>query len=340
MTEIDGRHGLVLQGGGALGAFELGVARAVYSPGCAFRPGVISGVSIGAITATLLGRPARGLTPLQALEAFWAKVTVSGLFPASLQPYASAVGLPHFFRLNPFWPWGTNIYSTAPLRDTLAGLVDVEALADPAARPLLCVTATDIEAGQIVPFLSRDGGLTLDHILASGSLPPSFPATKIGDRHFWDGGVFDNTPLGDVIDGLAPGDDDRAVMVVNLFSNRMKLPTNMSEVGQHFLNLLFVNKTASDLKLMDRFNAVADVSADLAALPADSPVRQLPSVQRLIGKKYRRVPKILAVTRTSAGTSNEASDFSAAGISRRADEGQALTLAALRAHGFDVPAFD
>ena len=113
------RTALVLQGGGALGAYELGAARRLYKDeACA--PDVIAGVSIGAITAVLLARPAPGLKPLEALEAFWQKITVSGLFlPPPLRPYASALGNPNFFvpRIDYYAlaSW-TNFYDTEPLR--------------------------------------------------------------------------------------------------------------------------------------------------------------------------------------------------------------------------------
>jgi predicted acylesterase/phospholipase RssA len=91
------RTALVLQGGGALGAYELGAARRLYKDE-PFAPDIIAGVSIGAITAVLLARPAPGLKPLDALEAFWQKITVSGLFlPPPLRPYASVLGNPNFF---------------------------------------------------------------------------------------------------------------------------------------------------------------------------------------------------------------------------------------------------
>jgi NTE family protein len=176
---------LVLQGGGALGAYELGAARALYQDDD-FAPDVIAGVSIGAMTAALLARPARGLKPLEALEAFWQKVAVPGLvFPPPLRQYASILGNPNFFmpRLDYFaaLTW-TSIYDTAPLRRTLGQLVDLDALADRNAAPGLLVSATDVEEGQIRYFYSRDQGLSLDHILASGSLPPSFPATVIDGK--------------------------------------------------------------------------------------------------------------------------------------------------------------
>src|SRR5215831_6963142 len=91
------RSALVLQGGGALGAYELGAARALYKNNH-FGPDVIAGVSIGAITAVLLARPARGLKPLEALEAFWEKVTVPGLMlPPVLRQYAAFFGDRNFF---------------------------------------------------------------------------------------------------------------------------------------------------------------------------------------------------------------------------------------------------
>jgi NTE family protein len=171
-----------------------------------FAPDLIAGVSIGAITAVLLARPAQGLKPLEALEAFWQKITVSGFFlPPPLRPYASALGNPNFFvpRYDYYaLPMWTNIYDTAPLRETLSQLVDLKALADPAAKPGLLVSATDVAAGEIEYFFSQDHGLSLDHIVASGSLPPSFPMTLIGEKYYWDGGLFDNTPLGAVLDRL------------------------------------------------------------------------------------------------------------------------------------------
>jgi predicted acylesterase/phospholipase RssA len=118
------------------------------------------------------------LKPIEALEAFWQKVSVSAPFvPPPLQAYASILGNPHFYvaRQDYFTlPTWTSIYDTAPLRQTLSQLVDLHALADPKAAPGLLVSATDVEAGQIEYFFNGDNGLTLDHIVASGSLPPSF----------------------------------------------------------------------------------------------------------------------------------------------------------------------
>jgi predicted acylesterase/phospholipase RssA len=320
---------LVLQGGGAFGAFELGVARVLYAPDCRFAPDVIAGVSIGAIAAALLGRPAGGRTPLEALEEFWREVTVSPLLPAFAQPLASMFGAPNFYRPNPLALFSTSFYWTDPLRATLARLVDLERLADKTAKPRLVFTATNLARGVLEPFQSDEMSLTLDHVMASGSLPPSFPATEIGGVDYWDGGVFDNTPLGAVIDML--DGEDRAILVINLFPKTMPAPANLADVGQHFLNLLFANKTEGDVRLMERFNAVARLMADIEALPEAEPVRALKSYQHLAAKPIRTVPTILQVTRSTPAEPMESSDFSHAGIDRRAAEGFEAAAKELRA---------
>jgi NTE family protein len=113
------RTALVLQGGGALGAYELGAAKALDEEPD-FAPELIAGVSIGAVTAALLGRPAKGLTPLEALESFWDQVKEPGLlFPPLLRSYASFFGNRHFYEPRPDflnWPNWTYFYTFIALR--------------------------------------------------------------------------------------------------------------------------------------------------------------------------------------------------------------------------------
>ena len=316
---------LVLQGGGALGAYQLGVSRVLYGEN-KYAPDIIAGVSIGAITATLLARPKKGMSPLETLETFWKEVAVTGaFFPPSLRPYASFFGTPHFFlpRIDYFnLPLWTNFYDLRPLRKTLEGLVDQEALADPNARPRLLVTATDVVAGEIVPFDSANG-LTLDHVVASCSLPPSFAATHIDDKAYWDGGLFDNTPLGFVIERMNPSEEhasEREVIVVNLFPNVVEEPRNLAEVAQRMDNLLYSNKTKSDLKLMEKFNAVADL---LSKIRSESQWGGLVESDefKAADKNYIQVPKIISITRSAEVKRFEGADFSPSGIEAHAEEG-------------------
>jgi NTE family protein len=120
--------------------------------------------------------------------------------------------------------------------------------------------------------------LTLDHIVASGSLPPSFPMTVIDGRTYWDGGLFDNTPLGAVLDRLDPSPaTERTVYVVNLFPNQAPIPGNLMEVNQRLQNLQFANKTDEDLKLMRRFDEVADLMAAIERLPDGHAIKDSPA---------------------------------------------------------------
>jgi NTE family protein len=330
------RSALVLQGGGALGAYELGAARRLYED-AAFAPDLIAGVSVGAITAVLLARPARGSTPLEALEEFWRRVTVSGWFlPPPLRQYASVFGNPKFFvpRLDFFAlaSW-TSLYDTAPLRHTLAQLVDLEALADPSAAPQLLVTATNVGAGQIEYFRSGTRGLSLDHIVASSSLPPSFAMTVIDGESYWDGGLFDNTPLGAVLDTLDDGRDvERTVYVVNLFPNKAPIPRTLAEVAERTLNLQFANKTSEDLKLLQRFNEVAELMEAIDGLPKDHPIRKHPAFKAVKQRRYVRVPRIVPITRKEQVVGFDGSDFSPETIKKRAADGYAQTAQALNGH--------
>lgn len=323
------RSALVLQGGGALGAYELGAARALYE-GDEFAPDLIAGVSIGAITAALLARPRKGLKPLEALEELWRAIGVDAPFlPPPLHQYASLLGNPNFFtpRLDyPLAATWTYIYETEPLRRTLTQLLDLDALGDRKAAPGLLVTATDVEKGQIAHFYSGEHGLTLDHIVASGSLPPSFPMTPIDGEHYWDGGLFDNTPLGAVLDRL---DDargvDRTIYVVNLFPNEAPIPRNLLEVNERVRNLQFANKTLEDLKMLHRLNEVADLMEALESLPEGNPLKGHPAYQAVAKRKYIRVPTIVSITRPELVGGFDASDFSPRTIKARADEGYAQT---------------
>src|SRR5688500_3077161 len=187
---------IVLQGGGALGAYEYGVLKARYVQCPGFEPVAVTGISIGAITAAVLGG-AKG-DPLAALDDLWRhRLTVRpprpiGWLPRLVDRSLAAFGNPGMYRLNPrllvtpYTPPGSCV--TAPGRRTLADLVDAVGLTDE--QPRVIVGATNVGAGQMEYFDGRrPGGLTFDHVVASGSLPPGFPMTAIGERRYWDGGL-------------------------------------------------------------------------------------------------------------------------------------------------------
>ena len=205
---------LVLQGGGALGSYQAGVYQALHEAG--IEPDWIIGTSIGAINASLIA----GNAPqnrLSRLREFWKKMeqnpvwSFRDVFPGFNEKlsYWSTVtnGIPGFFRPNALahagdsYPLGADragYYSTAPLEQTLNDLVDFKLVN--ACKPRLTVGAAHVRSSEMRYFDSRDCELGVKHIMASGALPPAFPAIRIDGELYWDGGILSNTPTEAVFD--------------------------------------------------------------------------------------------------------------------------------------------
>ncbi|MFD1342595.1 DUF3734 domain-containing protein [Litorisediminicola beolgyonensis] len=250
-------NALVLQGGGALGAYQAGTFSALDETKLSFS--WVAGISIGAINAALIcGNRAEDRIP--ALEAFWnritANVTMSAPFWTSAGRRAfsevaaaevTLAGAPGFFRPRmptEFWPFGSapslSFYDTAPLKATLEELVDFDLLNS--GGPRLCVGATDVETGNFVYFDSRKTRIDARHIMASGALPPGFPPVEIDGRHYWDGGLVSNTPLQYVMEE-AEGDQPLCVFQVDLFNARGGLPTDVIDVQQREKDIRYSSRT-------------------------------------------------------------------------------------------------
>jgi NTE family protein len=249
---------LVLQGGGALGAYQAGVYEGMSERGLA--PDWVAGVSIGAINAALIA----GNTVdrrLERLREFWDRVS-SGLplvAPAQLDPLrvalnqisaatAATFGVPGFFvpRVPPAFlaPEGTpealSLYDTSPLKRTLEELVDFDLLNEES-RVRLSVGAVNVHTGNSVYFDNRAQKLRTEHIMASGSLPPGFPPIVIDGEHYWDGGIVSNSPLWYVLD-----DSPRIsalIVQVDLFSARGELPVNLDQVLERAKDIQYSSKT-------------------------------------------------------------------------------------------------
>ena len=249
--------GLVLQGGGALGAYQAGVYATLAEGG--YEPDWIAGVSIGAINGALIaGNPPE--RRVERLRAFWELVTdgvpakpAAGrrrgarLFNEWSALTSLASGVPGFFRprVPSAWlqPWGTegalSFYDTAPLRQTLEELVDFDLLND--GHPRLSVGAANIRKGNSVYFDTRERRLGPEHIMASAALPPGFPPVEIEGEHYWDGGVVTNTPLQYLLD--ARREASMLVFQVDLFSARGTLPRNLPDVYERQKDILYSSRT-------------------------------------------------------------------------------------------------
>lgn len=248
---------LVLQGGGALGAYQAGVYQALHEAG--LEPDWVAGVSIGAINGALIaGNPPE--RRVERLHQFWDTITsrpVSWVLGyddtsrAALGAWSSfmttALGQPGFFTPNVPSPWlsspgsttATSFYDTAPLAKTLAELVDFERLNDGPVR--YAAGAVEVVSGNFAYFDRLEQRIGIEHVMASGALPPALPMVQIGTDWYWDGGLVSNTPLQHVLE--KGGDMDQLIFQVDLFSASGPLPRTMQDVLARQKDIQFSSRT-------------------------------------------------------------------------------------------------
>jgi NTE family protein len=248
---------LVLQGGGALGAYQAGVYEQLARSGCA--PAWLAGISIGAVNAALIaGNPPE--RRVERLRTFWerassqllAEPVMPGVHARTLFNDASAVwaalfGLPGFFRprVPPFLfyppgaPEALSVYDTAPLRATLEELVDFDLLNDGSTR--LSVGAVNIRTANFAYFDTRTQKIGPEHIMASGALPPGFPPVEIDGELYWDGGLVSNTPLEYVLEHQPR--EDMLIFQVDLFSALGPVPENLLDAAEREKDIRYSSRT-------------------------------------------------------------------------------------------------
>jgi NTE family protein len=272
---------LLLQGGGALGAFQAGVYQALAEAN--LHPDWVAGISIGAINAALIA----GNAPEQRLEklhAFWEEITTQRIFdPLGLAHYwlrgdmghvflnrlrASATlleGAPGFFtpRFPPPYlaPPGTveatSWYDTSPLRSTLERLIDFDRLNSGEMR--FSVGTVNIRSGNFVYFDTTTHKIRPEHIMASGALPPGCPAVEVDGELYWDGGLVSNTPLQWVVQGDTR--NDTLVLQVDLWSARGELPSDLNDVMARQKEIQYSSRTRANT---DQFKQIQSVRVALA----------------------------------------------------------------------------
>jgi NTE family protein len=274
--------GVVLQGGGALGAYECGALNALLelmdefaADGHAIVLKVVTGVSIGSINAACVVGARSHADARARLDALWDDLMLEAppFWMAAAQRDLAYFGLPGFYTPRPdFWtaPTWTYVYDTRPLLVTLGRHVDFAALN--ASATAFIVTAVEVVTGALRPFANRPLGslpatrIEPRHVLASGSLPPGFPWTEIDGMPYWDGGIVDNTPLGLAIDAFSTDPDvDRMLVVMNLYPLRARLPRNLAGVEDRLHELSFGNRLRQDHDTARRINALVETIDELAA---------------------------------------------------------------------------
>jgi NTE family protein len=327
---------LVLQGGGALGAYQAGVYEALCGAG--IEPDWVIGTSIGALNAGLIagnGREQR----LPRLREFWRRVAQASPLGAAA---TFAFGVPAFF--SPRLPaWGglqarvgldaASYYSTEPLRATLADLLSAEILG----RDIrLTVGAVNVRTGAMRYFDSRDQPLGLEHIMASGALPPAFPAIRIEGEAYWDGGVYSNTPIEAVLDDNPRRDS--VIFAVNVWQPTGAEPGSIWEVMGRQKDIQYASRADSHIARQKQIHRLRHVIRELSKKL--SPERQESAECRELASwgcgTTMHVVRLLAPALDSEDYLKDI-DFSPAGIRARWEAGLRDTLRMIERAPWEAP---
>jgi NTE family protein len=336
-----GRFVLVLQGGGALGAYQVGVYQALHEAG--IEPDWVVGTSIGAINAALIaGAPFA--ERMDRLRAFWERVE-QGRFPGAPLPnwFGSALrnmlavtsGIPAFFTPNPpafmspHAPLGAEAagyYSVAPLAETLSEMIDFDRIN---AGPMrLTVGASNVRTSEMTYFDSRDMPLGLEHVMASGALPPAFPAVRIGDDLYWDGGILSNTPVEVVFDDCPRV--SAMIFAVHLWNPHGPEPQTIWEVMNRHKDVQYSSRAASHIKRQRQLHRLRHVVSELAAL-VPAAARQSPDFAELAGFGCTTRMHVVRLLAPALDYEDHAKDldFSPEGIAQRREAGYRHTCETL-----------
>jgi NTE family protein len=336
---------LVLQGGGALGAYQAGTYEAMHQAG--LEPDWVIGTSIGAINASLIaGNPPE--QRLSRLTEFWTRVSnqpaarflgAMPLFgPLAANAMTIAAGVPGFFEPNP-WAFlspettlgaeHAGFYSTQPLEATLGELTD-ETLLN-AGHPRLTVGAANVQTARMHYFDSRDMPLTVKHIAASGALPPAFPAVRIDDAFYWDGGVLSNTPIEAIFDDSPR--QSALVFAVHMWAPNGPPPDSIAKVLARQKDIQYSSRMANEVARQKQLHKLRHVITRLAEAAQTSELRAL--------KQYgcvtrMHVMRLIAPPMAGEDHSKDI-DFSPKGIHGRWDAGYADMKGVLAAAPWTAP---
>ena len=277
---------LILQGGGALGSYQAGVYEALAEADVF--PNWVAGISIGAINAAIIAGNAPG-ERVAKVRKFWERVTADPMLPwadfgeprgsiaRNLFNQISATsalfaGAPGFFTARLPAPWlqphgapaATSYYDTRALKSTLEELVDFERINAKETR--LSVGAVNVRTGNFVYFDNSTRVIKPEHVMASGALPPGFPAIEIDGEHYWDGGLISNTPLQWVLESDAR--TDTLVFQVDLWSARGEMPGSLQEVATRQKEIQYSSRTRANT---DHFKQTQRIRNKLASVLAKLP---------------------------------------------------------------------
>jgi NTE family protein len=336
---LPGQLVLVLQGGGALGAYQVGVYQAMHE--ARMEPDWVIGTSIGAINASLIAGNAPA-DRMDRLNAFWDLMQAHaptlptfdwfGLGNLAANMATVMRGIPDFFTPNLHAWRGQNAalgveaaayYSTAPLRATLEQLVDFEYLCQ--CRTRMTVGAVNACNGQMRYFDTSKERLTADHVMASGALPPAFGAIRVDGQPYWDGGIYSNTPIEAVLDDKPRRDS--VIFAVNVWHQHGPEPASIREVMSRQKDIQYASRADSHILRQKQIHKLRHVIRELTqqippARRGDPKVKELASW----GCGTTMHVAHLVAPRLDGEDHTKDIDFTPAGVQARRQAGYADTM--------------
>jgi len=337
-AKLPGQVVLVLQGGGALGAYQVGVYEALHEAG--IEPDWVIGTSIGAINGAIIAGN-RPQDRLARLETFWSAIEHRALFelPRAAADLAGAFanfttlahGIAPFFTPNPASWLGPHIplgienaayYTTAPLAETLKPLVDLSHVNGHRVR--LTVGAVNVNNGEMRYFDSRDEPLALEHVMASGALPPAFPAVRIGGEPYWDGGIYSNTPIEAVLDDKPRRDS--LIFAVHMWNPEGPEPETLWQVIGRHKEIQYASRARSHIARQKQIHHLRHIIRELANHVRED-ARGSAAVRELASWGCGTTMHVvrLVAPRIDGEDHTKDIDFTASGIAARRHAGYAAT---------------
>ncbi|STX28087.1 patatin-like phospholipase [Legionella beliardensis] len=320
------RIACVFQGGGSLGAYQVGAYRAIRERG--YLPNYLTGVSIGAINCAIIaGNPPE--TQIDKLMSFWESITpkllVDNFFDFNANDfthhlhnhmgamYSIFCGLDGFFkpRIMPPGPLTHNMpdelsyYDTSELRSNLEEHIDFDRINNNK-KVTLCLGAVNITSGQMIFFNNQKCPITVEHVMASGALPPGFPAIKIGEDYYWDGGIYANTPLVTVLDALPQL--DTLCFVVDCFSLQGQLPQTMDQIEERQKDIRYASHSR---RLTNVYTVKQNLQAAIQFLgdKLSKEAKEDPEVQQILKLGHRKRLSIVHIIHQTGPYSHSFKDY-------------------------------
>jgi len=256
--KVNSKIGLTLSGGGARGSYEAGAIRYLFDH--EIYPGIINGVSVGAVNGAAI---ASGLS-IDEIDELWYTITKKKIYKFSLWK--------NFINL--FRPTMASIFETAPLRKFLLKWIDFDKLRESPIK--LFIYALNIQSGEIEAFSNKE--ITVDHIMASSSMPILFPATKIDDKFYWDGGMGKNSPIANF---FQHGVKEIYTILLNpIGQDTYNAPTNKKEAIERILDFHSISSFDAVLRSLNpeqkgenhwKIHSHGFASANLYTIQPDKP---------------------------------------------------------------------